>query len=55
MMIVAAKLGMSQKHCQNLYREAVRTMKETVAKEQAAKDEARAVRLKSNNTTSPRN
>ena len=55
MMIVAAKLGMSQKHCQNLYSEAVRTMKEVVAKEQAAKDEARAVRLKSNNTTSPRN
>lgn len=55
MMIVAAKLGMSQKHCQNLYSEAVRTMKETVAKEQAAKDAARAVRLKSNNTTSPRN
>ena len=55
MMIVAAKLGMSQKHCQNLYSEAVRTMKEVVAKEQAAKDEARAVRLKGNNTTSPRN
>ena len=35
MMIVATKLGMSQKHCQNLYSEAVRVMKETVAKEQA--------------------
>ena len=55
MYVVATKLGMSQKHCQNLYSEAVRTMKEAVAKEQAAKEEARAVRLKGNNTTSPRN
>lgn len=55
MMIVAARLGMSQKHCQNLYSEAVREMKAVVAAEQEAKAKARAVRLKSNNTTSPRN
>ena len=55
MAIVAAKLGMSPKHCQNLYSEAVRTMKYRVEIEQQAKDKARAVRLGMNNTTSPRN
>ena len=55
MAIVAAKLGMSPKHCQNLYSEAVRTMKYRVEIEQQAKTEARAVRLGLNNTTSPRN
>lgn len=48
MMIVAARLGMSQKHCQNLYSEAVREMKSKVA-------EMEADRLKSINTTSTRN
>ena len=51
MMIVAARLGMSQKHCQNLYQEAVREMKAKVEEKEAAK----ADRLKSNNTTSTRN
>ena len=55
MYIVATKLGMSQKHCQNLYSEAVREMKAVVAAEQEVKAKARAVRLKGNNTTSPRN
>ena len=55
MAIVAAKLGMSPKHCQNLYSEAVRTMKYRVSIEQQAKDEARAVRLVENTTTSKRN
>ena len=55
MAIVAAKLGLAPKHCQNLYQEAVREMKATVKKEQDLKNQARAVRLKSNNTTSPRN
>ena len=55
MAIVAAKLGMSPKHCQNLYSEAVRTMKHRVEIEQQAKAEARAVRLGLNNTTSRRN
>lgn len=31
MMITAAKLGLSQKHCQNLYQEAVRELKAAVA------------------------
>jgi len=55
MMIVASRLGMSQKHCQNLYSEAVREMKAVVAEEQEVKAKARAVRLKSNNKTSTRN
>ena len=55
MYIVATKLSMSAKHCQNLYSEAVRTMKAAVAEEQETKAKARAVRLGLNNTTSTRN
>ena len=55
MMIVAARLGMSKKHCQNLYSEAVREIKAVVAAEEEAKAKVRAVRLKSNNITSTRN
>ena len=55
MMIVAARLGLATKHCQNLYQEAVREMKAVVKQEQEAKAQARAVRLEGNTTTSTRN
>ena len=55
MSVVATKVGMSTKSCVALYREAVRAMKRTVEAEQEVKAEARAVRLKLNNTTSTRN
>ena len=51
MSIVAAKLSLSPKHCQNLYQEAVRTMKAAVEE----KEQARADRMKGNTTTSSRN
>ena len=46
MSIVAAKVQMTQKHCQNVYGVAVRTMKEHVAAKEAAKRERIAVRMK---------
>ena len=55
MSVVATKVGISTTSCTALYREAVRAMKRTVEAEQKAKTEARAVRLKLNNTTSTRN
>ena len=51
MTIVAAKLSLTPKHCQNLYQEAVRDMKAKVEEKEAAK----AVRMGKNNTTSTRN
>jgi len=51
MSIVAAKLSLSPKHCQNLYQEAVRDMKAKVEEKEAAKADI----LKSNNITSTRN
>ena len=51
MSIVASKLSLSPKHCRNLYQEAVRTMKAAVEE----KEQTAAGRMKSNNTTSPRN
>ncbi len=45
MSIVAAKVGMSQKHCQNIYGVAVRQMKEHVKAKEAAKAAANADRL----------
>lgn len=46
MSIVAAKVKMTQKHCQNVYGAAIRTMKEHVAAKEAAKHELLAVRMK---------
>ena len=51
MSIVASKLSLSPKHCQNLYQEAVRVMKIAVK----AKEEAKAGIMNGNNTTSERN
>ena len=51
MSIVASKLSLSPKHCQNLYQEAIREMKAKVEEKEAAK----AVRMEKNNTTSKRN
>ena len=48
MSIVASKLSLSPRHCQNLYQEAIREMKARV-------QEKEADRLKSTNTTSTRN
>lgn len=43
--LVASKVSMSPKHCQNLYSEAVRTMKAKVLEKQAAKEAVIADRL----------
>ena len=48
MSIVAAKVKMSQKHCQNLYGAAVRQMKDHVEEKQKAKNARLAVRMKYN-------
>lgn len=48
MSIVAAKVKMTQKHCQNVYGLAIRTMKEHVAAKEAAKRESIAVIMKYN-------
>ncbi len=48
MSIVAAKLGMTQKHCQNVYGVAVRTMREHVEQKEAARKQRIAVRMKYN-------
>ena len=45
MSMVATRLSLSPKHCQNLYQEAIRTMKAKVAEKQAAKAARLAVRL----------
>ena len=45
MSIVASKLQMSPKHCQNLYSKTVRTLKEHVEAKEAARKAAIAVRL----------
>lgn len=50
MSIVASKLSISPKHCQNLYQEAVRVMKAEVNRREQSAD-----RLKSNEKTSTRN
>ena len=45
MSIVASRLSLSPKHCQNLYQEAVRLMKDRVATKEAAKKARLSVRL----------
>ena len=45
MSTVAARLSLSPKHCQNLYQEAVRIMKDKVATKEAAKKARLSVRL----------
>lgn len=45
MSVVASRLSLSPKHCQNLYQEAVRLMKDRVATKEAAKKARLSVRL----------